>query len=284
MNINFYISVILNIVYVLLVTYILYKYVYINIVNDLFLYDFKTDIRKAFVDYVFHRSNWIKKIPKGYVEFLDKYYIEFYNLTVKEFVRFQIQLICILAQLFLFLGLLLKTLPILLFITTSIMIITLMDLKIIRDYNLRSSSFSTNLIGFIDTVSLCLSSGMDIISAFSEASHQKDSLLHKEFLNFIKRIQLGVSIKDSFSLVNTKSSDEVSYFITTISYAIETGSDLSETISKISDDIKNERIQGLENLAGEISVKMLFPMLLCIFPSVVSLLISPMIIDWFVNG
>ena len=284
MNLMFWISVLLNIIYVLIALYIVYKYIYSNLIRDIFLYDFKTDKIKTFVDYVSNRASWIKKVPSFYVEFLDKYFVSFYNLSVEDFVRFQLQLLCILFQLFLVIGLLFKCIPILSFIMSVVLCISLMDLYIIRQYDRRSVSFSSNLIEFIDTVSLCLSSGMDIISSFNEASHQKDSILHREFLNFIKRVQLGVSIEESFSMINTKSSDELSYFITTISYAIETGSDLSETICKISEDIKSERIQGLESKAGEISVKMLFPMLLCIFPSVVSLLISPMIIDWFLNG
>ena len=284
MNTLFYIYLVLNFVYVIMLIDLVYKYGYLKIKRNIFLYDFTNDKIKTLVDYISDNSSWIKWIPSIYINFLDKYYIDFYGLTLKEFIRFQIECIFIFAQLCLIFALFFKVNTIVFFILVSISFIALLDYHIIKQYNTRSGSFSSNLIEFIDTISLCLSSGMDIISSFREASCQKKSVLHKEFLNFIRRIELGMSIEESFSIVNTKSSEELSYFITTISYAIETGSDLSETINKISDDIKQNRFLGLETKAGEISVKMLFPMLLCIFPSVVTLLISPMIIDWFVNS
>ena len=69
--------------------------------------------------------------------------------------------------------------------------------------------------------------------------------------------------------------DEINTFATMLSQADKFGTSIGESLRVFSDDLRHKRQMRAEELAAKLPTKMLFPLVLCIFPAISMVILGP---------
>jgi tight adherence protein C len=133
----------------------------------------------------------------------------------------------------------------------------------------------------LDLLSLSVEAGKDFLNSLRDilARRQTDAL-GEELGRTLKEIQLGkkrvVALRD---LVNRVRQSDLTSVMNAIIQADELGVSVGNLLRIQSDLLRNKRFTRAEKLAGEAPVKMLFPMVLFIFPAVMVILLTPILMQ-----
>ena len=131
----------------------------------------------------------------------------------------------------------------------------------------------------LDLLTLSVEAGMDFISALQRncRSRRLDPL-NEELLRMTKEIQVGRSrreaLKDMAKRVGQPDLRAVSHALV---QADELGVSIGAMLRIQSDQLRARRFDRAEKLAAEAPVKMLGPLMLCIFPAVFIILLGPVL-------
>lgn len=131
----------------------------------------------------------------------------------------------------------------------------------------------------LDLLTLSVEAGMDFMSALQRNNqHRKIDALGEELIQVVREIQLGktrrVSLRDMSLRVNLQ---ELRSVVNALVQADELGVSIGSILRIQSDQMRQRRFERAEKLANEAPVKMLFPLLMFIFPSVFLILLGPII-------
>ena len=161
----------------------------------------------------------------------------------------------------------------------------LMLLWIIPDFWLygvvkrRHLSIQKSLPFVLDLLTLSVEAGMDFISALQRnCKLRRLDPLNEELLRMTKEIQVGSSRKEALrNMANRVKQPDLK----SVSYALIQADELGVSIGAIlriqSEQLRSRRFDRAEKLAAEAPVKMLGPLMLCIFPAVFIILLGPVI-------
>ena len=104
--------------------------------------------------------------------------------------------------------------------------------------------------------------------------------LAQEFGKVLQEMQLGRSRKEALlAMAERIQVDEIGSFVTAIVQSSELGASLADTLRVQSEDMRRRRRQRAEEKGNQAPLKMLFPMVGCIFPSLFVVLLGPAIIQ-----
>lgn len=143
----------------------------------------------------------------------------------------------------------------------------------------RHLSIQKSLPFVLDLLTLSVEAGMDFINALQRnCKLRKLDPLNEELLRMTKEIQVGSSRKEALRNM----ADRVRQpDLKSVAYALIQADELGVSIGSIlriqSEQLRSRRFDRAEKLAAEAPVKMLAPLLLCIFPAVFIILLGPVI-------
>ena len=131
----------------------------------------------------------------------------------------------------------------------------------------------------LDLLTLSVEAGMDFISALQRnCSTSKLDPLNEELLRMTKEIQIGVSRKEALKTMAERCGQSD---LKNLAFALVQADELGVAIGSIlriqSDQLRQRRFDRAEKLAAEAPVKMLGPLMLCIFPAVFIVLLGPVL-------
>ncbi|MBR7180730.1 MAG: type II secretion system F family protein [Kiritimatiellae bacterium] len=131
----------------------------------------------------------------------------------------------------------------------------------------------------LDLLTLSVEAGMDFISALQRnCSTRKLDPLNEELLRMTKEIQIGVSRKEALKTMAERCGQSD---LKNLAFALVQADELGVAIGSIlriqSDQLRQRRFDRAEKLAAEAPVKMLGPLMLCIFPAVFIVLLGPVL-------
>jgi len=69
--------------------------------------------------------------------------------------------------------------------------------------------------------------------------------------------------------------EEVKTFATMLSQADKFGTSIGDSLRVFSDDLRHKRQLRAEEMAAKLPTKMLFPLILCIFPAISMVILGP---------
>ena len=120
---------------------------------------------------------------------------------------------------------------------------------------------------------------MDFISALQRnCQSRKLDPLNEELLRMTKEIQVGSSRREALRNMadRVRQSD-----LKSVAFALIQADELGVSIGAIlriqSEQLRSRRFDRAEKLANEAPVKMLGPLLLCIFPAIIVILLGPIL-------
>ena len=131
----------------------------------------------------------------------------------------------------------------------------------------------------LDLLTLSVEAGMDFISALQRnCKLRRLDPLNEELLRMTKEIQVGSSRREALRGMaeRVKQPD-----LKSVAFALIQADELGVSIGSIlriqSEQLRSRRFDRAEKLAAEAPVKMLGPLMLCIFPAVFIILLGPVI-------
>ncbi len=138
----------------------------------------------------------------------------------------------------------------------------------------------------LDLLTLSVEAGLDFAAAVARMVDKgRAGALREEFNSFLGEIRMGKTRAEALqSMSDRVGLPQLSTFLSALIQADRLGSGLGRTLRLQSEQLRNERFQRAEKLAGEAPVKMLLPLVMFIFPTIWIILAAPLLFEWFIKG
>lgn len=128
----------------------------------------------------------------------------------------------------------------------------------------------------LDLMSICVDAGLTFDGAMAKVDEKWDDPLAREFGRVIYEIQLGKSRRQAMrDMADRMEVADVSSFVAAILQAEHLGVSIGRVLRIQSEQMRIRRRQRAEEKAHQAPVKMLFPMVFLIFPSMFIVLLGP---------
>lgn len=138
---------------------------------------------------------------------------------------------------------------------------------------------------FFDSVNLLLEAGMGLDLALSEVSKKIKGPLSEEFHQTLEDMKLGKSRREAFyDLRKRVPSDSFQSIITSLIQADHLGIGMAKVLGNLTLRIREQRREAAREQAMKAPVKMLFPMVFFIFPSLFIVILGPLVIQLVTKG
>lgn len=133
----------------------------------------------------------------------------------------------------------------------------------------------------LDLLTLSVEAGMDFMSAMQRnCSRRKLDALNEELIRMTQEIQVGtprrVALRNMAERVKQPDLSSVAHALI---QADELGVSIGSILRIQSEQLRGRRFERAEKLANEAPVKMLGPLMLCIFPAVFVILLGPILMQ-----
>lgn len=133
---------------------------------------------------------------------------------------------------------------------------------------------------FVDLLLVSLEAGLGFDSALSKVIGKQEGTIAQEFRRCLEELRLGLSRKEALIGVRDRLGvEEISVFINSILRAEKLGVGMVQVLRILAVDVRERRRQIAEETAQKAPIKMLFPLVLFIFPSLFIVILGPAVIQ-----
>ena len=140
----------------------------------------------------------------------------------------------------------------------------------------RTAAGLKELPDMLDLLVISLEAGLGFDAALSKVTSKKKGVLSDEFKICLEEIRLGKTRKEALNAINNRLSfDDLRGLIYSIIQAEKLGIGMVTVLKVQTEDIREKRKQRAEEKAMKAPIKMLFPLVLFIFPTLFIVLLSP---------
>jgi len=128
----------------------------------------------------------------------------------------------------------------------------------------------------LDLLTICVQAGLGFDAAMQKVAEKWDDELADEFDQVLREIRLGKVRREALRNMDDRIGiSEMTSFIAAIIQSEQLGVSMAKVLRIQSDQMRTKRRQAAEEKAQQAPVKMLFPMALLIFPSLLIILLGP---------
>jgi len=144
----------------------------------------------------------------------------------------------------------------------------------------RSWSMVLQLPDALDLLTISVEAGLGFDAALAKVVEKMEGPLVNEFRQALAEIRMGRTRRDALrDVVARADAQPISNFIGAIVQAEQLGVPIAKVLQIQSQQLRIERRQRAEEMAAKAPVKMLFPMVGCIFPTIFIVILGPAIIS-----
>ncbi|WP_027448136.1 type II secretion system F family protein [Pontibacillus marinus] len=133
----------------------------------------------------------------------------------------------------------------------------------------------------LDLLTVSLEAGLGFDSALGKLVSKQEGVLSDEFHRCLEEIRLGRTRREALTGVKERLElDEIKVLISNILQAEKLGIGMVQVLRVQSNEVRDQRKQRAEEQAMKAPVKMMFPLVLFIFPSLFIVLLGPALINF----
>jgi tight adherence protein C len=138
----------------------------------------------------------------------------------------------------------------------------------------------------LDLLTLSVEAGLDFTAALAKVVEKgKGGPLREELQLVLKQLKMGKTREEALKgMIARVDLPSLTTFVTALIQADKMGTSLGKVLRIQSTQMRIERTQRAEKLANEAPVKMLFPLVACIFPTVFMVLFGPIVFALMFGG
>lgn len=135
----------------------------------------------------------------------------------------------------------------------------------------------------VDLLVICVDAGLGLDQAMLRVGQElsiSHSEINEEFLQINREQRAGKPRMDAWqSMADRTKVPEIAAFTGMLAQTEKFGTPIARALSVFADGIRQKRRQRAEEMAAKTTVKMIFPLVLCIFPSMFIVLLAPAVLS-----
>lgn len=140
----------------------------------------------------------------------------------------------------------------------------------------RKESVLRALPSALDLITVCMEAGLSFDSGLAKVVEKTRGTLADEFARVLYEMQVGKARRDALKeMAQRVDTRDVSSFVAAIVQADQMGMALGPVMRAQADDVRLRRRQAAEEQAMKAPIKMLFPLIFCILPSMILVVLGP---------
>ena len=149
----------------------------------------------------------------------------------------------------------------------------------------RKAKFVEGFPDALDLMVVCVEAGMGMdgaLNRLTEEMRTSNKPIYEEFRQLMLEMRAGKSRKDALrSLATRVNVEDVTSWVTLLIQTDKFGTSIAQALRVHSDSMRTKRHQRAEEIAAKLPVKLVFPLILFIFPSLFIAILGPSMIQAF---
>jgi tight adherence protein C len=135
----------------------------------------------------------------------------------------------------------------------------------------------------LDLMVICVDAGLGLDQALLRVGNELDVSypdIQEEFLQVNREQRAGRPRLEAWqNLADRTQIEEFSAFVSMLAQTDRFGTPIIRALTRLSEDIRMKRRQRAEEAAAKTKIKIIFPLVLCIFPCIFIVLLAPAILS-----
>ena len=164
-------------------------------------------------------------------------------------------------------------------ILTTFLAITAPDAVLESMARRRKRRLSNGFPDALDLLVVCTEAGLGLNQAIDRVAHEiEDNYpdLSQELKLVNIEIRAGVKREDALrELSNRTGLDDIRGLVALLTQSMRLGTGVADTLRIYSEEFRDKRMQRAEELAAKIGTKMIFPLVICLFPGFFVVILGP---------
>lgn len=153
------------------------------------------------------------------------------------------------------------------------------DLYLLQLRQSRQHAIKRALPDMLDMLTISVQAGLGFDMALSKLVHNTTGPLAEEFARMLNEVQSGISRRDGFRRLGERTDvPELNNFIMAMVQADVFGVSVSGILRAQAEEMRKRRRQNAQEQAQKAPVKMVFPIILCILPATMLVILGPAVI------
>jgi tight adherence protein C len=154
------------------------------------------------------------------------------------------------------------------------------DLLLYNAGTKRQARIQATLPDAMDMLTICVEAGLGFDAALAQVARNTDGPLAAELSRTLQEMQIGKSRTEALrSLADRTTVPELRAFVSSLVQAGELGISVAGVLREQAAEIRLRRRQRAEERAQKVPVKILFPLVTCLFPALFVIIIGPGVIS-----
>ncbi|MCX7257073.1 MAG: type II secretion system F family protein [Polaromonas sp.] len=147
----------------------------------------------------------------------------------------------------------------------------------------RAREIFENFPDAADLMLVCIEAGLGLDAGLTKVAEEiqikSEALAEELHLTNLEMRAGGTREKSLRNLALRTGVEEIGTFAIMLTQADKFGTSIGESLRVFSDDLRHKRQVRAEELAAKVPTKMLFPLVVCIFPSIIMVIMGPAVIQ-----
>jgi tight adherence protein C len=132
----------------------------------------------------------------------------------------------------------------------------------------------------LDMLTVCVEAGLGFDAALAQVARNTTGPLAAEFSRVLQEMQIGKSRSQALRAMTDRTTvPELRSFVSALVQAGELGITIADVLREQAKEMRLRRRQRAEEKAQKVPVKILFPLVVCLFPSMFIVIIGPGVIS-----
>lgn len=132
----------------------------------------------------------------------------------------------------------------------------------------------------LDMLTVCVEAGLGFDSAMAQIARNTTGPLAEEFARALQEMQIGLSRSQALrGMVARTTVPELRAFVSALVQASELGIPVARVLREQAGEMRVIRRQRAEERAQKVTVKIMFPVVLCLFPALLVVIVGPGVIS-----
>jgi tight adherence protein C len=146
----------------------------------------------------------------------------------------------------------------------------------------RKSEIIKSLPDSFDLITTCVEAGLGLDAALTRVAEKVKGSFSGDLSITLREIGMGRNRAEALrDLANNTGVDDLNIFVNAIIQAEQMGTSIGQVLRVQSDQMRTRRRQRAEETANKAPVKMIFPLVLCILPTLFIVIMGPAAIQLF---
>jgi tight adherence protein C len=154
------------------------------------------------------------------------------------------------------------------------------DLLLYNSGQRRQQRIPSELPDALDMLTICVEAGLGFDAALAQVARNTKGAVAAEFARVLQEMQIGKSRSEALrAMADRTTVPELRSFVSALTQSAELGIPVAQVLREQSKEMRVRRRQRAEERAQKVPVKITFPLILCLFPALLVVILGPGIIE-----